>query len=150
MIKHLATKLQKRDLDIYRAHMMIDDSIKALNDLRLAIDKIFDDWFLEASHMADLLGTEITSKRVSSRQSHRSNAPSESPKEHFKRNVAIPFVDHLLNEMTQRFKLQQNNSVAIFSLLPTFIILNSNLDDLASNSCSGIEISHSLLFSEVN
>ena len=31
------------------------------------------------------------------------NVPAQEPEEYFKRSVTIPFLDHLLNELEQRF-----------------------------------------------
>ena len=43
---------------------------------------------------------------------HRSNIPAESPEVYYRRNVMIPFLDHILIEMENRFgEIQQTNLI---------------------------------------
>ena len=118
VLKPLASKLQKKDQDVYQAYELIDKAIKRLETIRASIDVEFTDWFKEAEDLAEELSEEIKVKRVAGRQVHRANAASETPKEHFRRNLAIPFIDHLKQEMDIRFSKEDRVGRAIFSLLP--------------------------------
>ena len=67
------------------------------------------------------LNTEISVLCVTGRHRHRSNVASDIPEEHFRRNVAIPFMDHLIKEMTDRFHKEDCVGSSIFCLLPNNI-----------------------------
>ena len=60
-------------------------------------------WFEDASRLADNIGATVSVPRITGRQEHRNNAPSINPELHYRVNVAIPFIDHLLEEMSSRF-----------------------------------------------
>ena len=124
-IRPIASKLQKRDLDIYHAYNMIDETKKRIETLRFEIEAEFNVWYEEATHLFRKLGITIQSPRIigSGRQIHRANAPSTCPKEYYLRNLAIPFVDHLLVELDNRFKKSSRQGVEILALLPGSIAL---------------------------
>ena len=56
--------------------------------------------------------------RCCGRQRGRDNVPAQEPQEYFKRSVTIPFLDHLLNELEQRFSSDQQRVVQGLSLIP--------------------------------
>ena len=53
--------------------------------------------------MAEKVGVEPSMPRVVKRQKNKSNNPAETPEEHFKRNVAIPFLDHIISNLDTKF-----------------------------------------------
>ena len=53
--------------------------------------------------MAEAAGVDPTTPRVCGRQSTRCNIPTGTVQQHYQLNVAIPFVDHVINELEQRF-----------------------------------------------
>jgi len=53
--------------------------------------------------MAEAAGVEPTTPRVCGRQRARCNIPSSTIQTHYRLNVAIPFVDHVINELDQQF-----------------------------------------------
>lgn len=122
VVKPLATKLQKRDRDVIDAYGMIDSTISRLRALRCEVEQEFKSWFNDSVKLADLVGTEIQTPRVVARQAHRSNNPSSSPEEHYRTNTAVPFIDHMLQEMDTRFAQEERVGKAIFCLLPSYIL----------------------------
>lgn len=135
-VKGLASKLQKRDQDICQAYAMIDESKGKVQYIRDNIDSEFHQIFLECEELADKLNVEITKPRVAGRQTQRGNAPSESVEEHFKRNIALPFLDFLNSEMSKRFNLEDRVGAALFKLLPNNIgklTENADIDSLAKD-----------------
>jgi hypothetical protein len=74
----------------------------AIFQVREEIDKFHQDWFTEATEVAREVGTEPSAPRLTGRQSHRNNVPQSNPEEYFRRAVAIPFLDHLIAEMSTR------------------------------------------------
>ena len=97
----ITTKLQRKSLDIIEAHEMISEVAKVYQTTRTDVDtsKIFG----QAEMMAKKIGSPVSMPRIASRQAHRSNAEAPSPSEHFKRNIAIPFLDHIIMCIEQRF-----------------------------------------------
>ena len=46
--------------------------------------------------IAEKIGIEPSIPRVSGRQIHRANAPSQNIEEHYRRNIGIPYLDHII------------------------------------------------------
>ena len=112
-LKPIAAKLQKKDQDVLQAYSMIDDTIKAVARVRSNIEEECHEWFEDASRLADKIGATVSVPRITGRQEQRNNAPSVNPESHYRVHVAIPFIDHLLEEMSSRFS-KDNRAVAEF------------------------------------
>ena len=69
--------------------------------------------------------------RITGRQEHRNNALSVNPESHYRVNVAIPFIDHLLEEMSSRFSKDNRAGAEIFSLVPSVVVKHYRLRNLA-------------------
>lgn len=69
--------------------------------------------------MCTATGTEPSLPRLCGRQTHRSNVPSQTPKEYYRR---IPLLDHILSEMDRRFSTHQQTAVAGLSLVPSILV----------------------------
>ena len=95
-VRPMVSKLQKRDLDIYQAYSMIDQTRERMITTRQEIEEEYSVWYTDATRLATFLGTSISAPGTprSSRQMQRANAPSTSSREHYLRNLAIPFCDH--------------------------------------------------------
>ena len=64
-------------------------------------------------------------------QEHRNNAPSVNPESHYRVTVAIPFIDHLLEEMSSGSSEDNRAGAEIFSLVPSAVVKHDSLRDLA-------------------
>ena len=69
--------------------------------------------------------------RIIWRQEHRNNAPSVNPESHYRDNVAIPFIDHLLEEMSSRFSEDNRAGAEFCSLVPSAMVRHDSLRNLA-------------------
>ena len=95
-VKALASKLQKRDQDIFEAYMMVDEVIGNIKSVRKNIDSDFQVWYKQILDLAEKLGiVEARPRKTSSILRNRSNIPSCSPIDHYKKFVAIPLLDSL-------------------------------------------------------
>ena len=103
ILKVLSAKLQKRDQDVLEAYAMIDDVMESLASTRTTIDTVFELWYDEVLKLANEVGATESVPRLTALQRNRSNTPSTSPMEHYKRTVAIPFIDFLCGQMEGRF-----------------------------------------------
>jgi len=57
----------------------------------------------QAVSMADKVGVEPVHPRCAGRQQHRSNVPSVTVEEHYRLNLAIPFLDFIAAELDSQF-----------------------------------------------
>ena len=72
--------------------------------------------------MADnIIGVSECVPRKTSLQRNRSNVPSNTPMEHYKRAIAIPLLDSLLSQMKERFSEDQCHAQGLLHLLPSVI-----------------------------
>lgn len=104
-LKPLTVNLQKKAQDICAAYREITDLTNCIQELRRNVDAVFPDWFQEANGMSQaLVQSDIQPPRRVGRQVLRDNQPADNPEDYYKRSVAIPFLDHLSRELTDRFK----------------------------------------------
>ena len=59
--------------------------------------------FQHNSRIAEISGISVSMPRVSGCQHHRSNPEITSVEEYFKKTVVIPFLDHLISDISSRF-----------------------------------------------
>ena len=107
----LTKSLQSEAKDIFEAVAEIGDLTFVLQDLRDVVDKYHDEWFAEVEQMCITIGTEPSLPRLTSRQTHRSNVPSKTPKGCYRQTLTIPLLGHMLSEMDRRFSKHQQTAV---------------------------------------
>ena len=71
-----------------------------------------------------------TLPRICQRQQHRSNLHCSDPKEYFKVAILVPFLDHLISDLTERFSQHIQKVTRLRALLPTSITEASSLEDI--------------------
>ena len=69
--------------------------------------------------------------RITGWQEHRNNAASVNPESHDRVNVAIPFIDHLLEKISSRFSKDNKAGTEIFSLVPSAVVKHDSLHNYA-------------------
>ena len=87
--------------------------------------------FEDASRLADKIGATVSVPRITGRQEHRNNTPSVNPESHYRVNVAIPFMDHLLEEISLSFSEDNRAGAEIFVLVPSAVVKYDSLRNLA-------------------
>ena len=95
-----------------------------------ATDQELQEQFHAATTLVESAGGVVSQPRVSGRQQHRNNSPAETPEAYYRRNVAIPFLDHLLKEMETRFDQSSRTCSVIFKLIPKLLLAVDDLQDL--------------------
>ena len=79
--------------------------------------------------MAEKVGTAAEMARLKSRQQYRSNAEAQIPREYFQRNVAIPFLDHIIMCIEKQFSSSAKVATSLLGLVPSVLCLrNVNLN----------------------
>ena len=56
--------------------------------------------------------------RVTGRQRHRENAPNIAAEEYYRKNITMPFLDCLTQQMHTRFSEEDRVGSALFGLIP--------------------------------
>ena len=95
---------------------MIEDIWKVYKNERDNVDSGFQIIIDQAVQMADKVGCIVSAPRTVGRQQHRSNVSSATPIEHYKRNVAIPFLDHVLPRGNEQFSTLSVNATCSYLL----------------------------------
>ena len=133
-VKSLASKLQKKDQDIHEAFRMVDAVINRVKTIRNTIDTTFSSWYDEILKLAETIGVPESVPRKTSLQRNRSNTPSTSPQQHYKRAVAIPLIDCFVNQLEGRFHGDGSHTSVLLCLIPSVMLsskvqLSNHLDD---------------------
>ena len=95
--------------------------------MREEIENNHQSYFDKASDLAARIGSEISAPRRCGRQRHRGNVPATTAIEYYRREVTVPFIDHLIGELNNRFFNGQEIIVPkASSLIPAQVIAKDN------------------------
>ena len=149
----ITVKLQSKAVDIVKAHNVISEIVRTYDSERVNVESSFSQIYKVSSDMAKKVGSTIAMPRIAARQQNRSNILAASVQEYFQRNVAIPFLNHIIIISINR-QFSKSAVTAIFlllGLLPSIICLQDvNLeealikyrDDLPSPELMDAELRH--------
>ena len=98
----LTRALQAKAVDIVQAVEHVSTLKNVLSDARSHVDIQFHAMYERASRHAQIYNLAPQTPRRCARQAGRDNHP-ESTEEYYWRSLAIPFLDHLQNEIICRF-----------------------------------------------
>ncbi len=79
-------------------------------------------WYEEAVALADEVGTVPRKPRSASIQRNRNNTQADTPNEHYRRTQSIQFLDHLINEVSDRFSDRNMAVLDGFYGLPSYAV----------------------------
>jgi hypothetical protein len=129
-LKEAAVKLQNPSQDIVSGFSVISTCSGELKGLRENVDEYSHRLYLHSSKLAEKSKITITMPRVSQRQQHRSNPQCTSIEEYYKTTVAIPFLDHLLNELSNRFETHSKHAASLQMIIPARFTVDSSMTDI--------------------
>ena len=69
--------------------------------------------------MTEKVGVVPSMSRMKAQQINRGNTPAESVEEYYKRNLLIPFADHVVTELESQFPGLQATASKLLGLVPT-------------------------------
>ena len=118
-LRSLTVKLQKKSNDVLAAYELVSNVQLDLALLKSNCEEEFHLWFNEMTTLADKLNISVSIPRIASRQVHRSNAPADSPESYYRRNIMIPFLDHITMELEERFGPIHQTKVKLLGLIPS-------------------------------
>ena len=129
-LKEATVTLHGKSEDITSGIALIQQYCEQLQSLKSDVDEYSQCIFLHSSRIADHSGIATTMPRISHRQMHRSNPEYSSVEEYYKRVVVIPFLDHLISELTSRFDAHAKKASMIQGLLPMRLSSQSSTVDI--------------------
>ena len=97
------------------------------DELKAFSERVMD----HARRLAGKSGVELSVPRICQRQQHRANLVAQDPKDYYKATVLIPFLDHLLSDLTARFTKHGQKVARLEKLLPRLITPGSEFRDIA-------------------
>ena len=127
-LEGITLKLQNRAIDILDAYSLIDSIKDVYDDIRKKLDSgVFRQIYTQAIRMADAVGTSPSQPRVTGRQQHCSNVPSQTTEDHYLQNLVIPFVDHIQNHLDSQFMGASAAASSLPGLVPS-VVVNRDVD----------------------
>eukprot|EP00731_Ephydatia_muelleri_P031439 Em0022g953a len=136
-IKGLTVLLQQRSIDIVQGITLVQEVLGQLKELREELDDWNKIWFQMAVEIAEEVGTEKPSiPRMCSRQTQRSNVEADIPEVYYRRSLTAPFLDHLLQEMEDRFTTNAKVATLGLCLVPSTICKKDDWQTHVNNLAS--------------
>jgi hypothetical protein len=90
----------------------------SLEECRRNMDNFHGQCFNKARDICEALDIPIKKPRICSRQTKRTNVPSESTEEYYRRAITAPLLDHLISEMNGRFTDLNSRAATGILLVP--------------------------------
>ena len=113
--KPLSVRLQSASQDVMTATKSVEACIDVLRNIRSG--DLFQQLFTDVERIT---GNAIQMPRVVGRQRNRANAPSETPLEHYRRNLFFPFIDACIMQLQVRFGPTTVTATQLCSLIPAW------------------------------
>ncbi len=117
--KQLSILLQGEQMDIIKTYKNIEIVKAQFNDIRNNVDAEYNPIWEKCEEMSREAGIELTAPRVCGRQEHRTNVRTESAKDHYRVNLFIPFLDHIITALEKRFSQIHQYAVKALLLIPS-------------------------------
>ncbi len=118
-LRCLTVNLQKRGHDVLTAYEHVSAVQQELELLKVNCEDEFHAWFEEIKSFAESLDISVSIPRITSRQVHRANIPADTPEVYYRRNIMIPFLDHITAEMETRFGPIHQTKIKLLGLIPS-------------------------------
>lgn len=117
-LRPLSIELQSEKCDLVEAHVQARNLSAVFLEIRENADNAFSSLFARASKIADDNEITISKPRTSGRQRHRANAEAVTVEQHFRINVFLPLIDHIIKHLNDRFPDSIKPMLYGFYLLP--------------------------------
>ena len=135
-------KLQRKEMDLLKAHSEITSLKNVLKDLRSNIDVEHRQLYQEAVELAAKVGIQPHKPRVIPVQVYRNNNPSQSIEGHYRVNLSIIFIDHALKQLDTRFPAETNLFYQGFSISSLRLLKNYLRSTTGQDRLNGLALMH--------
>ena len=136
----LTVFLQQKSLDIIQGTELVQDTQEQLKELCEGVDDWHKIWFELAVDIANEVGTEKTNIPRRCCRQKRSNIEAESPEVYYRRSLTVPFINHLLTELEERFSSNARIATLGLCLIPSVIVKKDDWKKNAENLVSLYQI----------
>lgn len=133
----VSTALQGKNVDLASAIEMIENLNKILETMRENAQTNFEQHFSLTKTLSSEMDEEIKIPRIA-RQKHRANYENQTPEDHYRLSVFIPFLDHFISQLHDRFLKHKNVLTKIENMLPIKIVSLS--DDEVEKTINAITL----------
>ena len=118
-VKGLTVKLQGSCNDILEVVSDIKDVIETSSSVRQKIEEKHAKWFQEVCRIF----ITVQKPRTCQVKRNRANTPGETVEDYYRRNLTIPFLDHLINELEVRFGSgEQETAMQCLLAVPSILL----------------------------
>ena len=129
-LKNAVVKIQGVDQDIVSGVCSVMESCKELESVRKDVDNFSKRIFDHSSRIAEISRVSVSMPHVSMHQRHRANPEYISIEDYFKKTVTIPFLDHLISDVTSRFTSHSKHAASLQNLVPSNISADTSIDSI--------------------
>ena len=124
----LSKMLQKKDLDIFSANELIESLIKSLEDDRADGDVSFGKVFEKVQNVCQLHEIALICPRRATEQIYRENYSTDDVEVYYRQSIYVPYIDHLIMQMTERFADQRIRCQNLWCLIPKYIVTQASVE----------------------
>lgn len=112
--------LQKIDCDLSQVCDHVKTVINVLSTKQLSAETEFKKIFEKSCFLLEGTNVVMALPRITARQMQRSNAPSATAEEHYRRNVYLPLLAYFENQLRERFDAHGKVVAGLNMLLPRY------------------------------
>jgi len=123
----LSIALQKVNIDLSYCYERVTDVCQIFKEIRENSDDEFKQIFSNSEE--SMLEGIIEVPRTVGRQTARNNIPSDSPEQYYKRSIFLPFLDHYICQLQDRFTNHHHVMAKLQSLIPNFLKNTTDIND---------------------
>ena len=123
----LTRRLQQRKIDIVKSLQCINLLKETINQLRASVEEIHDKFYQQAVEMAKKVNVDESLPRTCKVQTLRENYPVETPRDYYRVRITIPFLDHLKEEIEDRFPPEKCNLYNGFYAIPSILLTTKDV-----------------------
>lgn len=125
----LSKQLQAVNTDLITAFNHVNDIINALQFLRNNVDNEYLHLYEDAKVLLEENGGVLRMPRIVGRQVNRSNIPASDMCTYYKINLFIPFLEHTIQQLIERFTKHRKLVSALSGVLPLNFAAGSEIEE---------------------
>lgn len=115
----LTRRLQEQKIDVLSSLNQIQLLKETISDLRAKVYETHGKLYQQCIQMAEKINVPESRPRVCKVQIFRENYPADSPSEYYKQKITIPLLDHLSNEINERFSTKNCKIISGLYVIPS-------------------------------
>ena len=118
---------KKKELDIFSAYELVENVEFAIQNDRNSCEDSFKPIFTTVQNLRQKLEIPLLIPRRVKRQSHRDNYPCDDLESFFRQSIYVPYIEHLLAQLSERFQNQKVRYQSLWSLIPKYTAAMTSL-----------------------